>query len=89
MHRTALGLSAFLTLIVPGTASLAQQLDRLAEPVPLDCGYVCIFAASTEPIESIGQAATLRREGAQLSLVQPRPHAVVDAGSNWTSPGGF
>jgi len=90
MHRTALGLSALLTLIVPGT-SLAQQLDRLAEPVPLDCGYVCIFAASTEPIESIGQAATLRREGAQLSLVQPRPHAVVDraAGSNWTSPGGF
>ena len=34
MQRTALGLSALLALIVPGTATLAQQPDRLAEPVP-------------------------------------------------------
>jgi len=92
MHRTAVGLAAILTLIVPGTASLAQQLDRLAESVPLDCGYVCIYAPSTEPIESIGRTAAVRREGTQLSLaLAPRPHAVVDraAGGDTTSPTGF
>jgi hypothetical protein len=94
MHRTALGLTALLTLIVPGTASLAQQPDRLAESVPLDCGYVCIFATSTEPIESIGQAAAVRRDATQWSLALaqvPRPRAVVDrsASSDGTAPSGF
>ena len=94
MHRTALGLSALLTLIVPGRASLAQQLDRLAESVSPDCGYVCIFALSTEPIESIGRAAAAGRDGTQLSVAlaqAPSSHAVVDrsAGSDWTSPTGF
>jgi|SRR5262245_659452 len=92
MHRTTLGLAASLTLIVPGTASLAQQLDRRAETAPLDCGYVCIYAPSTEPIESSGRAAAVRREGTQLSLaLTAHPHAVVDrtAGSDSPSPTGF
>ena len=43
MHRIALNLSAFL---------LAVAVAQLGEPLPeaplLDCGYVCVFAQSTE-----------------------------------------
>jgi hypothetical protein len=51
MHRIALGLSAFLFVSLPTTTSIAQQSDRLPEAPLLDCGYVCVFAQSTEAVD--------------------------------------
>jgi hypothetical protein len=51
MHRTALGLLALLLVSVATTTSIARQGDHLPEAPLLDCGYVCVFAQSTEPVD--------------------------------------
>ena len=59
MRRTSFGLSIlFLTCLTPSVTT-AQQADRRAEPALLDCGYVCVFAQSTELIESLERTAGL------------------------------
>jgi hypothetical protein len=54
MHRIALNLSAFLLVSV--AVAVAQLGERLPEAPLLDCGYVCVFAQSTE---SVDQSATV------------------------------
>jgi hypothetical protein len=56
MHRIALNLSAFLFASVAVIANTSQQGERLPEAPLLDCGYVCVFAQSTE---SVGRSATV------------------------------
>jgi hypothetical protein len=54
MHRIALNLSAFLLVSV--AVAVAQLGERLPEAPLLDCGYVCVFAQSSE---SVDQSATV------------------------------
>jgi hypothetical protein len=49
MHRIALNLSAFLLVSV--AVAVAQLGERLPEAPLLDCGYVCVFAQSTESVD--------------------------------------
>ena len=59
MRRSSFGLSVLFLVCLSPSAVTAQQVDRPAEPAFLDCGYVCVFAKSTEPAQSLERAAGL------------------------------
>jgi hypothetical protein len=91
MHRIALSLSAFLFICTSTTAaSIAQQRDRLpGTPLP-DCGYVCIFAQSTELAQESDRSAQIRGQSPQRTSVPPDTSLsqVIPAdfgGSDWFS----
>jgi hypothetical protein len=81
MHRIALGLSAFLLVSVPATMSIAQQHNRLPEAPLLDCGYVCVFAQSTEPVQDLDQSAAVVEHPPQsaFALAQTQISQVIPA----------
>ena len=51
MQRIAQNLSAFLFASVAVIAHTSQQGESLPEAPLLDCGYVCVFAQSTETVD--------------------------------------
>ena len=72
MHWIALGLSAFIFICTPATAaSVAQQRDRLPEAHLLDCGYVCVFAQSTQPVQDLDGPARARGQSPQKASIPP------------------
>jgi hypothetical protein len=87
MHRTALGLSALLLVSVATTASIALQGDRLPEAPLLDCGYVCVFAQSTE---SVDRSAAVGEQPPQWASApaQTPPSQVIPANFGGVSRSG-
>jgi hypothetical protein len=70
MHRIALSLSAYLFICTPATAErVAQQRDRLPEAQLLDCGYVCVFAQSTQSVQDLDGSAAVRGQSPQWASV--------------------
>ena len=65
MQRITLGLSTFLLVSVPAAASVAQQRDRLPAAPLQDCGYVCVFAQSTEPAQGLDGSPPVRGQVSQ------------------------
>ena len=90
MHRITLGLLAFLLVFVPATASVAQQRDRLPEAPLRDCGYVCVFAQSTDPVQDLDRSAQVgKRPSQRASAPSQMPFSQVIppnfAGTDWVS----
>jgi hypothetical protein len=76
MHRIALYLSACLLVSVAVTASIAQQGERLPEAPLLDCGYVCVFAQSTESVDRSAAVGEQPREWVSATAQTPLSQAL-------------
>ena len=88
MRPTAFGLSVLFLISLSPSVTTAQQADPRAEAL-LDCGYVCVFAQSTEPVPSLksaaGPSAAPRPDPADLS----RSVGVSIAATDWRSATSF